>query len=391
MFLLDKPYVSDFLKKTLRDEGIPVVHTQAASRFGLYDGTNLVDEKNAAEIIRKDEQPRLYMTSENAIQWAALNLDPEGIPAAIRMFKNKAEFRELTKEIFPDFSFREVSLGDLRDFRCSSFPLPFVVKPSVGFFSMGVYQVTDCSAWNGIVDSIFREINETKGIYPGEVLNTGNFLIEQCISGEEFAVDAYFDGDGEPVILGIYKHLFSSEQDVSDRVYTTSAEIVRKNLKEFTSFTAAIGRATGVRNFPVHIELRRDSGGLLLPIEVNPMRFGGWCTTADCTFHAFGFNPYLYYYLQLKPDWPVLLREKDGTRFSIVVLDNSTGIRAEQIVSFNYDALLTGFEKPLELRKIDWKEYPVFGFLFTETPESATGELDRILHSNLQEFITFSV
>ena len=48
MFLLDKPYVSDFLKKTLRDESIPVVHTQTASGFRLYDGTDLVAEESAA-------------------------------------------------------------------------------------------------------------------------------------------------------------------------------------------------------------------------------------------------------------------------------------------------------------------------------------------------------
>ncbi len=390
MFLLEKPYVSDFLKKTLQEEGIPVVHTETASGFGIYEGTNLVGEKEAAAKIRNNENSRVYMTSENAIEWAARHLDSGGLPEKIQLFKNKAEFRKLTRPLFPGFAFREVALEGLRDFPCSDFPLPFIVKPAVGFFSMGVYQVSGCGEWNGIVQSINREINALKGIYPDSVLDTGTFLVEQCIFGEEFAVDAYFDGDGEPVIVGIYKHIFSSEQDVGDRVYSTSAEIVRNNLEEFISFTGEIGRAAGVRNFPVHIELRRDSSGSLLPIEVNPMRFGGWCTTADCTFHAFGFNPYVYYYRGLKPDWPELLRGKDGNRFSIIVLDNSTGIHERDIVSFDYETLCSSFEHPIELRKIDWKEYPVFGFLFVETPASAERELENILHSNLREFVTIS-
>jgi len=42
----------------------------------------------------------------------------------------------------------------------------------------------------------------------------------------------------------------------------------------------------------------------------------------------------------------------------------------------------------LELRKIDFNKYPVFGFLFTETREDNFEELKRILDSDLSEFIT---
>jgi len=52
--------------------------------------------------------------------------------------------------------------------------------------------------------------------------------------------------------------------------------------------------------------------------------------------------------------------------------------------------LLSNFEKPLELRKIDYEEYPVFGFLFVETKEESIFELERILKSDLKEFITVS-
>ncbi|MBW1644070.1 MAG: ATP-grasp domain-containing protein, partial [Deltaproteobacteria bacterium] len=118
---------------------------------------------------------------------------------------------------------------------------------------------------------------------------------------------------------------------------------------------------------PVHIELRRDNDGTLLPIEVNPMRFGGWCTTADISFLAYGFNPYLYYYSQKKPNWPDVLKGKEGKLFCIIVLDNSTSIDVDKIASFNYEKLLSKFEKPIELRRIDFQKYPVFGFLFTQT------------------------
>jgi len=117
------------------------------------------------------------------------------------------------------------------------------------------------------------------------------------------------------------------------------------------------------------VELRRDTNGSLLPIEVNPMRFGGWCTTADVTYLTYGFNPCTYYFSQRQPVLSELLKGKEGKLFSIIVLDNSTDINTCDILSFVYEKLLLNFEAPIELRKIDYKEYPLFGFLFTETSE----------------------
>ena len=73
------------------------------------------------------------------------------------------------------------------------------------------------------------------------------------------------------------------------------------------------------------------------------------------------------------------------------MLDNTTGIDVENITSFNYDKLLSCFEKPIELRRIDYKKYPVFGFLFTETREDNFYELKNILDSDLNEFISTNI
>lgn len=388
MFFVDNPYVSDFFKKTVRDNNIPVVGTEAAKRLGLYDGTTVISEASAIEMVQEVENLSIYTTSENAIGWIAKHLSFSDLPGKIDLFKDKLKFRQLTKSIFPNFYFQGVGLNELKNIQFEQLPLPFIIKPTVGFMSMGVYKVTNYAEWIDTIASINVEIDQIKNLYPDSVLNTSSFIIEQCINGEEFAVDAYYNSAGEAVVLSILKHVFSSDADVSDRVYITSKEIVEQNLTEFTKFAGEIGRLAGVKNFPVHIELRRDGDGTLLPIEVNPMRFGGWCTTADISFLAYGFNPYLYYYNQDKPDWSQLLRGKEGTLFSVVVLDNSTGVEINQIKSFDYDKLLTKFKHPLELRKIDFQQYPVFGFLFTETEEDNFVELQDILDSDLREFIT---
>ena len=391
MIFVNEPYVSKFFKRTVKDNNIPIVGTEIAKKIDLYNGTNIIGEDEAIEIVRKTNIPIMYMTSENSIDWITKHLAFSDLPEKIKFFKDKLKFRELTKSIFPNFIFKEVRVENLKKIQFNELPLPFIIKPTVGFFSMGVYKVSNFEEWENVIDSIIAEIDQTKDLYPEEVLDTSSFIIEQCIPGEEFAVDAYYNSIGEPVILGIFRHTFSSDEDVSDRVYTTSKEIIENNLKEFTEFAARIGGLAIVKNFPVHIELRRDNDGALLPIEVNPMRFGGWCTTADMSFIAYGFNPYLYFFLQKKPNWSEALKGKEGKLFSIIVLDNSTGTDINEIKSFDYENLLSCFEKPLELRKIDYKKYPVFGFLFTETREDNFIELKSILDSDLNEFVSTDV
>jgi hypothetical protein len=387
MFFADKPYISDFFKQTVRDNNIPVVGTEIAEKLGLYSGTNIISEEAAIEMARSSEDLRIYTTSENAIGWISKHLAFSNLPEKITLFKDKVKFRELTKSLFPDFYFKGICIEDLKKVQIKDIPLPFIIKPAVGFFSMGVRKVTNHADWSSVVDSILAEMDKNKSAYPEAVLNTTSFIIEQCINGDEYAFDAYFNTSGEPVVLSILKHTFASETDVSDRVYTTSKEIIEENLADFTSFAGAIGKLAQLKNFPVHIEVRRENG-VLLPIEVNPMRFGGWCTTADISFMAYGFNPYLCYFLQEKPNWDEALKGKEGKLYSLVVLDNSTGVHVNDITAFDFEKLLSTFEKPMELRKIDYREHSVFGFLFTETRADNFVELKRILDSDLSEFIS---
>jgi len=269
MFFVDKPYVSEFFKMTVRDNAIPVVGTDIAKELGLYSGTKIISEDRAVEMAQESDNLIIYTTSENSIGWISKNLAFSNLPGKIELFKDKLKFRELTKSIFPNFYFKSVRLEDLKKIQFSELPIPFIIKPAIGFMSMGVYKVSNFEEWTNTIDSIITEIDQIKDLYPVEVFDTSSFIIEQCINGDEFAVDAYYNSVGEPVILNILNHTFSSDTDVSDRVYISSKKIIESNLKEFTEFAERIGSLAGVKNFPVHIELRRDNDGTLLPIFTN--------------------------------------------------------------------------------------------------------------------------
>jgi hypothetical protein len=386
MILLDKPFASDYLIRTIRERLYPVIATQEAKELVKDDSLYWISEEDASKIIRKNPDHPLYSNSENALAWVADNLEGSAFAKHAQLFKDKVRFRELVRDSFPDFSFRTVKLGEIKDLDPRDLPFPFVIKPSVGFFSIGVHVVKSISDW----DTARKDLNydKLKSIYPSNVLDTSTFIIEAYIEGEEFAVDCYYNQSGDVVILNILHHRFSSGADTSDRVYTTSKDIVQANLENFNGFLKTIGEQTGIKNFPAHVELRLDSKGKIIPIEINPLRFGGWCTTADLLGISTGFSPYEFYMNNEKPNWDKVFKEKENKKFSIVVLNNNSGYTSSEIESFDYNLLEKDFENPLLIRKMDVAKYSVFGFVFAETSQANEEELNNILVSDLRKYIS---
>ncbi len=387
MIILDKPYISEFLIRTLEKNKIQVIHNPVIDELVSGRNLNLLSQKEAVAVFEQDPGCLLYSNSENSIGWIENNLPETRLPEMIRLFKNKVLFRDMLRDMYPGYFYRSVNLEVIETLDVHGFPFPFIIKPAVGFFSLGVYQVEHEGEWDETVCKIKKEIDLIRNLYPTEVLDVEHFIIEQCIQGDEFAVDMYFDALGKPVVLNIMKHIFSSGKDVNDRVYCTSKAIIEKYLRIITDFLAAIGQRSGLKSFPCHVEVRISENGEIAPIEVNPLRFGGWCSTPDLAWYAFGINLYEYLFEQKQPDWNALLTGKENLVYSNIVLNNSTGTEGRFIPSFDYDKLLSHFEKPLELRKADYTKFPIFGFLFCETREDNMKELDRILMSDLKEYI----
>lgn len=386
MILLDKPFASDFLIRTIRNKHYPVIATKEARELVKDTSLHWITEKEASRIINENPNTPLYSNSENALTWVADHLKGSAFAKHALLFKDKARFRNFIQDSYPDFIYRTVNLDEIQNLDQKELPFPFVIKPSIGFFSIGVHVVKDMKDWKAAREEL--NYDKLKSAYPLNVLNTSTFIIEEYIEGEEFAVDCYYNQEGEVVILNILHHRFSSGADTSDRVYTTSKDIVRRNLEPFRSFLQSIGQQAGIKNFPAHVELRLDSKGKINPIEINPLRFGGWCTTADLLGIATGFSPYEFYLENENPDWDLIFREKEKRKFSIVVLNNNSGYDPDEIESFDYNMLGKDFENPLLIRKMDVARYAVFGFVFAETGQENGQELNEILISNLRKYIT---
>jgi hypothetical protein len=89
-------------------------------------------------------------------------------------------------------------------------------------------------------------------------------------------------------VLGIYAHPLLDEEDFRDIVYYTSAGIMKKMLPRISDFLRRLSSQTGLRGIPMHAEFRMQKNRLM-PIDVNPLRFGSF-SLPDLTFFAFGLN-----------------------------------------------------------------------------------------------------
>lgn len=385
MFILEEPYVSDFLAQRARELGLPVLDTPMA-RKALGPDAALTPGPEFARLARAAGSPAVYANSENAIPFVETELAGTDLPRSIASFKDKVAFRELLRPLYPDFAFTGATLQGLDAVDLNALPKPFIIKPAVGFMSLGVRKVMDEAQWPDTVRAIRAEAAAVKGMFPDQVLNTGRFVLEACIPGQEFAVDAYFDDAGRPVILNVLAHHFASAADVSDRAYVTSGQIIRQWRGPMLEVLAELGERAGLRRFPVHAELRADESGRLHFIEVNPMRFAGWCCT-DIAYYAYGIDPYGHFMAQTEPDWDQVLSAHAGKAYGLVVAEIDPAVDRSTIRSVDWDGFGALFAEPLQIRPVDYHRYSVFAFVFTQMDAADQSELTRVLQADLKPFL----
>ena len=385
MLIVDNPYVSELLQETAIVNNFEILNNTKKGSITLKPELNYITSDNAANLIKNNPNHKIYCNSENSINWINENLKFTDLPDKITLFKDKVKFRQILKEIYPDFYFEEVNYDELESIQTNELKFPFIIKPAVGFLSIGVHVVNSEHEWKNTIKELKEEIEATKNLFPKEVVDTKNFIIEEIIEGDEYAIDAYFDENGSPVILNILKHPFSSGKDVSDRLYYTSKKIIQDNFIKTEKLLEEIGKITKIKNFPMHIEVRIEEENII-PIEVNPMRFAGWCCT-DLAYFAYGINIYEYFLHQKKPNWEEIFNKVDDSEFYFNIADIPATTEKRPIKNFDYNGYLSNFSNVIEVRKIDFNKNPLFGIFFGSTPSH--DEIKKLLTIDIPKYIKY--
>ena len=396
MFVVEQPFASDFCFRSLEKLQAPVLRGAAVEEFNVANrNLNLVSDKEFVEYYRKIPEP-LYCNSENGLSRVASLLPDAPFVRFAELFKNKARFRQAVAPLYPNFKFREVDLTELQTLRYEDLPRSFVIKPSVGFLSVGVRFVESASDWERVRAEILRESAAGSADFPREVVDLTRYLIEETVDGEEIAVDAYLATDGAPVVLDVFRHPFADAADVRDRVYTTSKKFVRRFLTTLETTLAEIGATVAAAldtsldvAFPLHAEFRVAADGTLVPLEINPGRFAGWHTT-ELAFYAYGVDVYETLARGLRPDWERILAdaETDDAVSYFAIFETPPTLAATAAnadADFDYDALTQEFSTLFELRRIDWRRRPLAAIAFAQT--TVPQELERVLQLDVERFV----
>ena len=105
MIVIDKPQVSDFLVKTIKENSFEIV-ANARARDMIADKTlNQITEEEAKISLNKHPETPIYTNWEKTINWIQNNAVSSNLSGKIEVFKNKIKFRELIKDSFPDYFF----------------------------------------------------------------------------------------------------------------------------------------------------------------------------------------------------------------------------------------------------------------------------------------------
>lgn len=382
MLILEKPFVSETLIKTAIEKNYPVLRNAMSEQL-VSEGNamNLYNDKEFAAAYK--ERRKLYCMSENGLGWISQHLDDPTLLEKINLLKNKAAFRQICRTLYPDYFFKEVSINELDKLNSSTLPFPVVLKPSIGFLSVGVYMIENQEAWKKAVADIHLKFAGASAQFPEYVVGTTHFLIEKMIRGEEYAVDAYFDNEGKPAILNIYHHRFASATDTSDRLYCSSKTLYDKYESSFTGFLVQTNKVIGLRNFPMHIEFRIENE-VAIPIEINPLRFAGFCLN-ELQTHISGLHPVTAYMENRRISSEEMWKGHETDTFSFLVLEKPASCSKDAV--FNASKFRADFSDVLEIREVTKANVGVAATAFTRTGKAHESELDTLLHLDMRDYM----
>ncbi len=380
MVIIDEPYASDVLLKWLEESKEPVLENAFSKRMANSYDLHLIPDEEAKELVNSGDS--VYTNSENALAWLLENTSNENRNDSIRIFKDKAAMRERLEGLTPNFFFKKLSHDELYDLDISTLDLPVVLKPSIGFCSMGVYVIEDEDDWKAALEDIANSESIWNERYPQSVVDGKNYLIESYLDGQEYAIDMYYDDEGEAHILNILRHDFASSEDTSDRLYLTNRRIVEDTYDLFKNWLDSVNETVGAHDFPAHVEIRMQDSNII-PIEFNPLRFAGLGGT-DIAYHGLGLRTYEAYLKKDHVDLKELYGQHEGDTYSMSLLNPSPD--ADLSRPFDYDAFESRFSDVLGFNRFDANTTGSYGFLFLRTDENTKDELDFILHDDLLKF-----
>lgn len=332
------------------------------------------------QVISKDfyfqKHDKICITSEASLEIVKNKIADITKKRAINLLKDKYKFREILTEIYPDYQFEKIKFGSIKSLQIDK---KTVLKPLKGCFGTAVKIIDKNSDLIKVSKEIELEIQKNSSVLSDNVLSQNDFILEEYISGEEYAVDMFFDENGEPHIVNIYYHPLPKVESYLHMIYYTSKEVFDKIYEKAITFFKKLNKILDVKNFVIHSEFKYEKE--LIPIEINSMRYGGM-GLGNMIYHSIGINPYEYFNLGKSPNWKEIWTKHNDDIYAFFIAYNGTKID-KSIYKPNLEKLRLDFTEILCEEIFDYKKQLAFGvFCIKENKQN----INKLLEIEFNEY-----
>jgi biotin carboxylase len=195
--------------------------------------------------------------------------------AAVARARNKHALRVAVRDAgLPSPPFALLALGDDPAAAAGRVPFPAVLKPTVLSASRGVIRADDPAGFVAAFHRIAAILREPDVLGLGE--GTDQVLVEGFVPGPEVALEGLLVG-GRLHVLALFDKPDPLDGPVfEETLYVTPSRLPAAVQAQVGDVTRRAAAALGLREGPVHAELRVGPGGPWL-LELAPRSIGGLC------------------------------------------------------------------------------------------------------------------
>ena len=315
--------------------------------------------------LRFTKDSKVCIASEVSIETIVSRMDDRSRKQTIESLKDKYIFRKTIASIYPEYQYQFVKASKIENL---SITQKSVIKPVKGVFATAVRTIDRDTDFKNLATELKAELSKNEGIFSDGVLSKEDFLVEEYIEGEEYAVDMFYDADGNPCILNICHHPIPENKAYLHILYYFSKEVFDRIYTKAKYFFVQLNQILNVTNITMHCEFKLD-GDKLMPIEINTLRYGGM-GFGNMVFHALEINPYTYFLNNIEPDWQRIWEDRREDIFCFFIAYNGANINLNEYQP-NRERLKQQFTEILLERSFDYQTQLTFGiYCLKETKEN---------------------
>ena len=320
---------------------------------------------------------KVCITSESSIDIVMSRMLDDDRKKAMEVLKDKFAFRKILTAIYPDYQYKHIKIETIKSLNITK---KAVIKPLKGCFGTAVRVIDSDTNCNDLFNELKADLDKNGAVFSDTVLSKNDFIIEDFISGQEYAVDMFYDAEGKPHIVNIYHHPMPREEAYLHVIYCTSRDIFNRIYDKAIAFFTELNKILNVTNFLIHSEFRLDDE-VLMPIEMNSMRFGGM-GLGNMVYHSLGINPYVYFAQNKSPNWTKIWANYPTDIFAYFIAYNGKSVD-KTLFKPNIEQLKKEFTTLLLDKIFDYKTQLAFGiFIIKEDAEN----LKKLLNIEFDDF-----